>query len=149
MASGWPHFAPVGGGDVTMDWHKMIGTKVKTPGGRYGTILATGAEPNTYEVKMAPGERHVYHASDIVLVPSGSNLTLEQLSLLEDARVACIHLQRVMEEYAVNESGRAELASVAVSCSRALEALVEMILELPDDPGVLSLSGERLASPAF
>jgi hypothetical protein len=132
-----------------MDWHKMIGQKVKTPGGRYGTILSRGTEPNTYEVKMGPGEHHVYHASDIVLVPSGSNLTLEQLSLLEDARVACVHLQRMIGEYAVNESGRAELASMAVSCSRALEALVEMILELPDDPGVLSPSGERLASPAF
>jgi hypothetical protein len=132
-----------------MDWHKMIGQKVKTPGGRYGTILSRGAEPNTYEVKMGPGEHHVYHASDIVLVPSGGNLTLEQLSLLEDARVACVHLQRMIGEYAVNESGRAELASVVVSCSRALEALVDMIPELPDDPGALFSSGERLASPAF
>jgi hypothetical protein len=132
-----------------MDWRKMIGQKVKTPSGRYGTILARGAEPNTYEVKMGSGEHHIYHASDMVLIPIGSKLTLEQLSVLDDARVACAHLQGVIGEYTVNESGTADLASAAVSCSKALEALIETIPELPDDPGVLFSSRERLASPAF
>lgn len=132
-----------------MDWRKMIGRKVITASGRYGTILARGAEPNTYEVKMGPGEHHIYHTSDIVLVPIGSKLTLEQLSVLDDARVACADLQVVIGEYSVNESGTADLASAAARCCRAVEALIETIPELPDDPGVLFPSRELLASPAF
>lgn len=119
-----------------MDWRKMIGRKVKTPSGRYGTIVARGDEPHTYDVRMGAGEHHVYHVSDMVLVPIGSKLTLEQLSVLDDARVACADLQVVIEEYIINESGAADLASAAACCHRAVETLNETIPELLDDPGV-------------